>query len=1244
MNCINVFKRDDALKLLEELNEYDVVSFDVFDTLILRPFNQPKDLFRLLSLKYNMVNFYNMRVKAEEDARKKQTQKYGHREVTIDDIYQELFLQAHIPVSKGVRTEFDLEKQVCYANPYMKKIYDELVKLGKKIIIVTDMYFPKKYIEQLLCSCGYTNYEKLYVSCEYFVSKKQGELFAIINQEYPNKRVIHVGDNIISDVQNPQKYGWTTYYYKRNADIENIINRFEFSSTIGSLYNGIVKNKFNNGIVNDLLINKYYQYGYLYSGILILGYVNFIHDYAKHNNITKILFLARDGYILKKVYDKLYSDIDSEYVLWSRHATLKTSPEKDLKRYIFQFLTRPLKSNKSMTVEEVLKIMNIEFLEEQLTIRNIDLKDIITPFIKNTLITLIEQNIDRIIKNHKEIKEAAKQYYCEKIGDSKNICIVDIGYRGSGAIALKELFLNDWNLNLNIKTFIAYGYSNRSGSDDTFILNKDIISYVFSDDKNIYLSKKFQDTNLLLNIAVIDILISSAPKPSFYYFDYDDNGNIRCHFEKEDRENYKTIDLLHQGVLDFVHDYVKACGNNLMLLNIPGKDAHEPLNHLFEKERLEVFIDDFKNFVYSLLVSGAENKDERDLLTIYFKVTKESKRKFLVKLKKKIHKNIGRFTIFKVCKRLKRIVRNDVLTTRFYYTKYYEKLRIKNNTILLQSYGGNGFYGNPYYMLNELLKIFPNYKYYIGVDSKFLKQTNKFIKSKKFKNVNLVVINSRKYCKILASAKYLINNRGFASYFIKKDEQIYIQTWHGTPLKGLGKDAKDAPDDAGNFQKNCFMTDYFIMPNEYSLNKIKKGYMFDRFYDGEYLLSGYPRNVIFLDKDLRNIVRDKLGINSKKVIAYMPTWRRSKLKDVSLEPEVVEFFDRFERENNGDSVLYVKLHSLLKDKVDLTGYKNIKEFPEEYETYEFLNIADCLVTDYSSVFFDFALSRRKVILFAYDKEKYYKSISTYFKLDELPFPIVETADELMVELNSEKMINYPSEFIHKYISLENQNTAKEVCGYIFKQEVPSFEIIKSDSQKDNILVYLGNLFSNDVLENFYELVDNNVNKNIVATFNKNKVRKNKLIINSFSNKVDFIATSGSKVMTIAEGIAIVLYKRFNVNNNWVLSKLSKIYKREVKRRYGFLSFDKVIDLSLDSIDNVSLYKYMNVKDVYFILHKSFLIPSKGKKVKKLILNNGFENVYLNNNGILSKISFDSLGRIKIGNEKIYLKDLLNKEM
>ena len=1243
MNCISVFERDDVLKLVDELSKYDVVSFDVFDTLILRPFNNPKDVFRLLSPKYNIVNFYNMRVKAEANARKKQRQKYGHREVTIYDIYQELFLQTHIPISEGIKNEFDLEKQVCYANPYMKRVYNELVKLGKKIIIVTDMYFPKEYIEQLLYNCGYTDYEKVYVSCEYFVSKRQGELFALINQDYPDQKIIQVGDNIISDVQNPKKYGWSAYYYKRNADIESVIDSFDFSPTIGSLYNGIIKNKFNNGIVSDLLKNKYYQYGYLYSGILILGYVNFIHEYAKNNNMTKILFLARDGYILKKVYDELYNDIDSEYVLWSRHATLKTSPEKDLKRFIFQFLTRPLNSSETMTVEEVLEIMNIDFLEEQLTIRNINLNDVITPFIKNVLITLIEQNIDKIIKNNESIKDATKQYYSKKIGNDKNICIVDIGYRGSGAIALKELFLSVWNMDLNIKTFIAYGYSNRNSFDDTFILNKDIISYVFSDDKNITLSRNFQDTNLLLNITVIDILVSSAPTPSFYYFDYH-NDNITYYFEKEDKENYKIINLLHCGILDFVHDYINVCTDNLMLLNIPGKDAHEPLDHLFTDEGLKTFIDDFKDFAYSLLVSGVESKNERNILTIYSKATKRNKRKFFIKFKKKIYRITSCHIIFKIFKRLKRIMYNDVLKARFYYTKYYEKLRVKNDIILLQSYGGNGFSGNPYYMLKYLLKTFPNYKYYIGVDSKCLKQTNEFIKNKKFKNVNVVTINSRRYCKILASAKYLINNRGFASYFIKKDGQVYIQTWHGTPLKGLGKDAKDAPDDGGNFQKNCFMTDYFIMPNKYSLDKIKNGYMFDRLYNGEYLLSGYPRNTIFLDEKSREIVRNDLGINTKKVVVYMPTWRRSKLKDVSLEPEVVNFFDRFEKESNGNCVLYVKLHSLLKDKIDFTGYKYIKEFPKKYETYEFLNAADCLITDYSSVFFDFALSRKQIILFAYDKEKYYKSISTYFKLDELPFPTVETADELMNELKLDRAVNYPSEFIQRYISLENENTTKEICDYIFKQKIPDFKIIKSSAEKNNVLVYLGNLFSNDVLKNFYELFDGNVNKNIIATFNKNKIKKNKLVINSFSNKVDFIVTSGSKDMTIMEGIAIVLYKRFNFNNKWVLSKLSKIYQREIKRRYGSIIFDKVIDLSFDSLDNLGLYKYMNIKNVYLILHKSFLIPRKGKKLKKFILDNGFENIYLNNDGILFKISFDNLGRVKKENEKIYLKDLLNKEV
>lgn len=92
------------------------------------------------------------------------------------------------------------------------------------------------------------------------------------------------------------------------------------TSLIGSAYRGIVNAKLQNG---DKQYSQYYEFGYTYAGFLVLGYCKFINDYCKNHWIDKILFLSRDGYILKSVYDRLYPDSNTEYVYWSRSAATK---------------------------------------------------------------------------------------------------------------------------------------------------------------------------------------------------------------------------------------------------------------------------------------------------------------------------------------------------------------------------------------------------------------------------------------------------------------------------------------------------------------------------------------------------------------------------------------------------------------------------------------------------------------------------------------------------------------------------------------------------------------------------------------------------------------------------------------------------------------------------------------------------------------------------------------------------------
>ena len=137
-----------------KLLEYDVVSFDIFDTLILRTLNRPTDIFMMVGQKLGVLNYTTMRKDMELMLRDKQEAENGSREVTFAQIYQAMEKYCGVDAELGMKTEFETELDFCIANPYMKEVFDLLISYGKKVIIVSDMYFPEEMMKRLLASCA----------------------------------------------------------------------------------------------------------------------------------------------------------------------------------------------------------------------------------------------------------------------------------------------------------------------------------------------------------------------------------------------------------------------------------------------------------------------------------------------------------------------------------------------------------------------------------------------------------------------------------------------------------------------------------------------------------------------------------------------------------------------------------------------------------------------------------------------------------------------------------------------------------------------------------------------------------------------------------------------------------------------------------------------------------------------------------------------------------------------------------
>ena len=554
-------------------------------------------------------------------------------------------------------------------------------------------------------------------------------------------------------------------------------------------------------------------------------------------------------------------------------------------------------------------------------------------------------------------------------------------------------------------------------------------------------------------------------------------------------------------------------------------------------------------------------------------------------------------------KKIKKLLIDKNFKANYIYARYYEKSKIDENSMLFQSFDGTSISGNVYYMLLEMYKdeYYKKFKKYIVSSVQQYSNIKRFLREKNIiNNIEVVIFNSRKYCKILSKAKYLINNSTFPTYFIKKDGQVYINTWHGTPLKNMGRNIKNSPNELGNTQRNFFMADYLLYQNDFMFEKMREDYMLNNFYNGEYLISGYPRNDIFYDKNSREKIKDELNLKNKKIYVYMPTWRGSLIKknNIAQYHYIMYILLNLDISMKEDTILYVKLHNYVDSKIDFSVFKHIRKFPSNYETYEFLNIADGLITDYSSVFFDYANTRKKIILFAYDKDEYLKDRGLYLDYDKLPFVYADSVEKLLKEMENPDEYPKYNEFTNQFCNYDNKNSSKKICDYIFKgkkdNKIKVIEGTTYKNNKENVLIFAGALSKNGIttsLKGLYKNIDL-TKRNYILTFYKRKVEKNKKVINSF-NDIDYITLQGRRVTTLYEAIIQIMYFKYNINTKYTQKIIDKIFNRERKRLYYNIKFDYVIHFTGYERTIMHIFKNMPAKKIIYV-HNDLMQEEKSK--------------------------------------------------
>ncbi|MBB5217794.1 hypothetical protein DYE49_08415 [Treponema rectale] len=584
------FKRQNVMHFAKGLLQYDVISFDIFDTLILRPFAKPTDLFLLIGHALEIPDFYQIRINAEKKVRQEKFEKTGNYEITISDIYKVIERRTGISADKGIQTELEYEKRYCFANPYMKRVYDMLVELGKKIIITSDMYIPGEQMKEILTSCGYTNYENLYVSCDYGTSKRSGGLYEIVKSDYEGKAIVHVGDNYASDINSANDCGLDTRFYRNCHEIGNKYRSEGMSEIIGSAYAGIINTHLHNG---DKTYSSYYEYGFIYGGLYVLGYCHWIHEKCKKEGIEKVLFLARDGAIYQKVFNMLYDDVPNEYVLWSRIANAKYSLEFDKYEFIKRIIIhRAFNKDAPMTIEEVFKSVNLDNLIGVLQEYDLQADCVLTPDNKDLLEELLIENWDLVLDTMKIQRGLCRSYLTDIIGNAKKIAIVDVGWVGSGPTGLKKIIHKDYKLDCEVSCFLAAFCSFDVTNNLDLLMDNTIEPYMFSRCYNRLNYDFHRKKNNGINNILMEMFTQNTT-PSFS--GWNDDGDFI--FDFPEIENYELISEIHKGIFDFCSKYKLTFFNDDFLFNISGYDAYTQFRFAIKNLKLAKLL--FGNCIFA---------------------------------------------------------------------------------------------------------------------------------------------------------------------------------------------------------------------------------------------------------------------------------------------------------------------------------------------------------------------------------------------------------------------------------------------------------------------------------------------------------------------------------------------------------------------------------------------------------------------------------------------------------------------
>lgn len=329
---VNGYTRAELLKAVDEV---EVVSFDLFDTLVVRDVSSNTDIVDILSLqlykndKESTNHFVNKRISSEKKL------STNGRAPKLKEIYLD-FCQDEKISEEYAEKEFLVDLKAINPRKDMVVLLNEVKEKGKQVYITSDTYYTEEQIKQILEKCGIIKYDGLILSCENKISKS-GNLFDVLKSRANTAYILHIGDDIVSDIEKAKEHGIGTFEIFSSAELLDLVGGLGLENLAVTLSDRIKIGMFASRLFSSpfqfeaqgrkLHMDSAEDIGYLICAPMIFDFVKWFEQKVSKERYSDIWFSARDGYLIKKLFDLEDNQKESKYFLTSRISAIRSGVE-----------------------------------------------------------------------------------------------------------------------------------------------------------------------------------------------------------------------------------------------------------------------------------------------------------------------------------------------------------------------------------------------------------------------------------------------------------------------------------------------------------------------------------------------------------------------------------------------------------------------------------------------------------------------------------------------------------------------------------------------------------------------------------------------------------------------------------------------------------------------------------------------------------------------------------------------------